>query len=76
MRAGGRGVLTTLMCTCAEFSQATMTITNVFDQMKPTQDQQIIAPYLLKCALQNQAAFELRMVHIKRHAFARQVVPI
>ncbi len=53
-----------------------MTITNVFDQMKPTQDQQIIAPYLLKCALQNQAAFELRMVHIKRHAFARQVVPI
>ncbi len=40
-----------------------MTITNVLHQLKTIQNQQIIAPFLLKCAIQSQAAFELRMVH-------------
>ena len=44
-----------------------MTITNVLHQLQLTQNQQIIAPFLLKCAMQTQAAFELRMVHIDEH---------
>ena len=41
-----------------------MTITNVLHRLQPTQDQQIMAPFLLKYAMQSQAAFELRMVHM------------
>ena len=46
-----------------------MTITNVLHQLKTIKNQQIIAPFLLKCAMQSQAAFELRMVHIDEHFF-------
>ena len=55
--------------------QATMTITSVLNQLKPTPNQ-LVAPYLLKCAMQSQAAFELRMVHIVMRVFARRAVPI
>jgi hypothetical protein len=48
-----------------------LTITNVLQQLQPTQEQQSIAPFLLKCAMQSQAAFELRMVHIDEHVLVR-----